>query len=331
MKHTLGDTSQQTLSVTGKILTNSILFFVLLALNLIQFLFLPLLTNNTYVIVLALGLIALTSNTLWSLVHECIHGNFSPNTKVNLFAGRILALVFGAPFYVLQFAHLMHHRYNRYWDCEYYDPQKTNGFVKHLGYYSYIFGGVYLMSIITAVAITVFRKNILLKALAARYRDRAQSDQILELTKNYFLKKYRLIEIKAETLLIVSFATLSFYCYGKMWYIPLAIYLVRALFISFFDNVYHYNTPVEKVRYARELALPRSFSLFILYFNHHGTHHETPSICWQDIGKLTRSPEHSYDGNMWSSLVAQLKGPLVKTDPQATHSAENAHPAIEFV
>ncbi|MFO1183963.1 MAG: fatty acid desaturase [Bauldia sp.] len=60
------------------------------------------------------------NNTLFSLLHEAVHGNFSPNRRVNLAAGRIFAALFPTSFTVQRVSHLGHHRRNRS-DVELYD------------------------------------------------------------------------------------------------------------------------------------------------------------------------------------------------------------------
>src|SRR5690606_29019808 len=58
--------------------------------------------------------IAFMTNSFWALNHEAIHGNFHPRRRVNDLAGRSMSALLGSSFRVLRFAHLMHHRYNRF-------------------------------------------------------------------------------------------------------------------------------------------------------------------------------------------------------------------------
>ena len=57
--------------------------------------------------------IALLNNTYWALVHDTFHGSFSPSARANVAAGRVLAILFGAPFHLLRLGHLLHHGFNR--------------------------------------------------------------------------------------------------------------------------------------------------------------------------------------------------------------------------
>src|SRR2546426_1058895 len=56
--------------------------------------------------------LAVTSNALWSLVHEAIHGLLLPGARGNRALGRLLAVVFGGALDVFRVVHLMHHKFN---------------------------------------------------------------------------------------------------------------------------------------------------------------------------------------------------------------------------
>jgi fatty acid desaturase len=48
----------------------------------------------------------------WALVHEAVHGHLHPHPGVNDRLGRVLAVLFLAPFDTLRFGHLSHHALN---------------------------------------------------------------------------------------------------------------------------------------------------------------------------------------------------------------------------
>ena len=55
-------------------------------------------------------MVAGLSNAFWSLIHEAIHDMLHPSRRVNMAAGRMLGIIFGAPFLVLRTSHLLHHK-----------------------------------------------------------------------------------------------------------------------------------------------------------------------------------------------------------------------------
>jgi len=61
----------------------------------------------------AVVLFAFSNNTLFSLMHEAVHGNFDPSPVRNDRAGAIAAVFFPTAFTLQRSAHLTHHRNNR--------------------------------------------------------------------------------------------------------------------------------------------------------------------------------------------------------------------------
>jgi fatty acid desaturase len=60
------------------------------------------------------------NNTIFSLLHECVHGSFSANRQVNEAAGVALAALFPTAFTIQRVSHFGHHRRNRS-ELEMYD------------------------------------------------------------------------------------------------------------------------------------------------------------------------------------------------------------------
>lgn len=71
-------------------------------------------------IVLAAFVFSFAANTIFSLLHECVHGNFSPRPRVNEAAGVLFAAFFPTAFTIQRISHFGHHRRNRT-DLELYD------------------------------------------------------------------------------------------------------------------------------------------------------------------------------------------------------------------
>jgi fatty acid desaturase len=60
------------------------------------------------------------NNTIFSLMHECVHGVFHPNRRLNAAAGILFAAFFPTAFEIQRISHFGHHRRNRS-DAELYD------------------------------------------------------------------------------------------------------------------------------------------------------------------------------------------------------------------
>ncbi|WP_426606382.1 fatty acid desaturase [Leptospira interrogans serovar Hardjo-prajitno] len=90
------------------------------------------------------------SYTLWALIHECVHGNFSNSRNENRFWGRFLCILFGTPFQVVKTAHLVHHKFNRSQGerIEYIEKKRWSDFISKTSILRQTFyGNVFLRSI----------------------------------------------------------------------------------------------------------------------------------------------------------------------------------------
>ena len=98
--------------------------------------------------------VALANNTMWSLIHEAIHGHLFTRRRSNDHAGRMLCVLYGAPFRTLQVGHLMHHRYSRTARdrTEVYDPARTSRLGASARYYVRLLGGMYLLEVLGSLS-----------------------------------------------------------------------------------------------------------------------------------------------------------------------------------
>src|SRR5919198_37020 len=101
----------------------------------------------------ALLSLVLMTTPFWSLVHEAIHGTLFPGRAANDRTGRVLAVLYGAPFPLLKAGHLLHHRYSRTRRerSEIYDPEVTTWGRAAPGYYLRLFGGLYLLEVVSVL------------------------------------------------------------------------------------------------------------------------------------------------------------------------------------
>lgn len=276
------------------------------AVNLFQFIALPLwFLPGTWA--WALVPLALLTNPFWSLIHEAIHDLLHPNRRGNAFFGRFLAILFGAPFRVLRLSHLLHHKLNRLplEGTEYYDESQKSKAAAAPGYYFQILLGLYLVEVLSAVYFWLPRDWL------RRFQKRFVGDGSLSaiLLQNW-LGEESLREIRRDGAAVTFWFALSFYCYGAHWPLLLAALLARGFLISFLDNVYHYETPVGDIFYARNLRLAWPLSKLLLNFNLHGIHHVNPAIPWIHLPKAFAAGKSRYEGGYFAASLRQLLGPI---------------------
>ncbi len=293
--------------------------------NLYQFFFLPLfLLPSTPWWALTLVPLALLNNPFWSLLHEAIHDMFHPSRRWNRVAGKVLAVFFGSPFIVLRLSHLLHHKLNRsaVEATELYSPEKITSARASLGYYGHIFGGLYFLEI--ASPLLFFLPRIALRRLERKYFSGA--DLSGNLMKG-LLRDEAVHETRADGLLIFGLLAASAACYGAYWPLLAVVFLARAFFISFLDNVYHYGTPIDDTFYARNLSLPAVCSAGLLNFNLHGIHHRNPAIPWIGLPQVFRQQSMQFEGNYFSAAFRQFDGPRTRSEMSGSPAGKDRPPS----
>ena len=255
--------------------------------------------------------LAVLNNPYWSLIHEAIHDLFHPGRKVNAFFGRCLAVFFGAPFRVLRLSHLLHHKLNRLpvEGTEYYDKTKSSKARTAPGYYFQILFGLYLVEVLSPLYF------LLPRSWLQRFKERFLApNSVSAMLMQNWLGVEALREIRLDGMLTLALLSLSFYCYGERWPLLLAILGARGFLISFLDNVYHYETPVGDVFYARNLWLNAPLARLLLHFNLHGIHHLNPAIPWIELPNAFRSQTGKFAGGYFNAALRQLRGPIALQD-----------------
>ena len=121
-------------------------------------------------------------------------------------------------------------------------------------------------------------------------------------------------EIRRDGALTMGWLVLAFYSYGPHGSLLAAGLAARALLISFLDNIYHYETPVSDVFFAKNLSLPKPLAAVLLNFNLHGIHHINPAISWIDLPKGFDAQAGKYHGRYFTTALHQLRGPIALQD-----------------
>lgn len=291
---------------------NATLAIVYAGVNVFQFFVLPLwlLPTNLRWAWIVLPL-ALLTNPFWSLIHEAIHDLFHPNRTVNAFAGRALAIGFGSPFRILRMSHLLHHKLNRLpvEATEYFERQKTSKAAAAPGYFFQILMGLYLVELISPLFF------ILPRVVLKRFKERClRPESVSALLIQNWLGDDALREIRRDGLLTIGGLGLSFYVYGANWPVLLGIVVARGFLISFLDNVYHYETPVGDIFYAKNLRLAAPWSKLLLNFNLHGIHHINPAISWINLPQAFQVQNGEFEGGYFATAWRQLHGPIELQD-----------------
>lgn len=281
-----------------------------LLVNVFQLFILPLwLLSRSFWWGAALVPLAAMTNPFWSLIHEAIHDLFSSSSQLNTAVGRVLSIFFGAPFHVLRWTHLSHHKFNRSpmeKGTELYDAATTSRTKAALGYYGYIFCGVYLLEV---SSIAVF---FLPGPIFGNMRRRVAATGNTQ--ERWLAKKFAAAEvvrhIRQDGAAVLAIFGLSAFCYGRHWPFFAAMLAARMFFVSFLDNLYHYGTPVGATASGHNVAMPAAVSRLILHFNLHRIHHRHPGVPWMDLPQVFAQSGDRFDRTLRAAAADQLRGPI---------------------
>lgn len=249
----------------------------------------------------------LLTNSWWAFIHEALHGHMFPNKATSRRLGRVNAMLFGAPFDLLRAGHLLHHAYSRSARerSEVYAPGRDSRVAVTVGYYFRLLGGLYLVEVLGGVLFLLPRAAI--ARLGARI---AGPDNVVDELLRRLLVPGTLAALRLDVSATLAVYAAAFAWYAEHgWMLALALW-ARGLLISLVDNAFHYGTPLEDTRFARNLSLPRWAERSILNFNLHGVHHQRAALPWQALPGLHTEQGGRYQETWAGAILAQFRGPI---------------------
>lgn len=295
--------------------TNLALSVLLAAANLLALFALPLWLPHQPWLALALLPLVLVTPIHWALIHEATHGLLYSGRRRNAALGRALSVLFGAPFAVLRFGHLLHHSLNGRVSerPDVYDPTQISRWHATLAFYPRLLGGLYLAEV--AVILLVFLPRRWLAPLVRRafYGGHPDAGGASERALALLTADQKLAEMRFDAaciLLLFGFSALS---YGHFWPLLALALLGRGLLVSLFDNAFHYGGPLGDSRHAFDTALPAPLSRLVLHGNLHGVHHRHPNVPWRHLPILAPADPGRDGPGYLACLLRQLRGPLPVT------------------
>lgn len=241
-------------------------------------------SGNWGVILLAAITFSFVNNTVFSLLHEAVHGLFSPNRISNEFFGSICAAFFPTSLSFQRVCHLGHHRRNRS-DAElfdYYYPD-DNKLLKYVQWYGILSGLYWLMPPIGCLIYLVFPqalKSPILRSRTSRLAQQTGLDAMLSGLDEVSGGRTRL-EIAATIVIQLSlFVLLDLTLSG--WLICYAAFAINWSALQYADHAW-------TVRDARDgawnLRVNRLTRYLFLNYHHHKAHHQNTDVPWIHLWK----------------------------------------------
>ncbi len=266
----------------------------------VNFIF-PLVSANPFIIIA----IALFSNSIWALLHEGVHAKLLVEKSHNDFWSRVLSILFGTTFLPVKFGHLAHHKYSRLPE-EQAEVYTNNRFSKTVEFYFMLFFGMYFFEVV--LPLIAFLPSRLLLLINSKFK--GQTTIAAKVFEQFISKRETIRETRIDAALLYSMLVVMVYLYRDHLSLLFLLFGVRAFMISFFDYVYHYNTPLNDATHARNLAMPKWVQSFILNFNLHGIHHQKPNLPWYKLPLEFKAKNLRYDDHIVKIGLKQLNGPI---------------------
>ena len=237
-------------------------------------------TESMLWFIAAIVAFSFVNNTIFSLLHEAVHGVFHKNRTVNEWAGRVLAAFFPTGFCYQRIAHLGHHRRNRT-DAELFDYYKPgeNLLVKYLQWYGILTGLYWLLpplsSLLFLITPTALIKGAITRSEESQLAHQTSAEGMLSGYKDAPFTRIRL-EILFSILVqlgLIYFLDLNF----LGWIACYAAFGLNWSSLQYTDHAFSSRHIYDG---AWNLKVNKLVQYIFLNYHHHRAHHQYPTVSW---------------------------------------------------
>jgi fatty acid desaturase len=225
---------------------------------------------------------AFLANTLFSLLHEAVHGKFDRAPARNAIAGHIAAAFFPTSFTLQTALHLTHHRNNRS-DVERFDyiGAQENVPLKTVQWFT-ILTGLYWLSIPLFWVFYGFFGSLIpwarLMPSEGRFARQTSAGAFLDSARALPMARIRI-----ELRLSIAIQAALFWALGLTWQSWLACYFAFGLMWSSLQYADHAFSALDRHEGAWNLAVSRFTHAVFLNYHDHLAHHRNVAVRWQDL------------------------------------------------
>lgn len=267
-----------------------------------------------------------TANTVFSLLHESVHGVFSRSRRVNDLFGTVSAAFFPTGFSFQRVCHLGHHRRNRT-DVEIfemYGPDDSR-LLKALQLYGILTGLYWFLPPLGSLLYLLSPRLLtggLFRRRGSRLFGRSGADAML----SGFDADVPERRIRLEVLFSFAFQAALFVGLGLTFAGWAACYAAFALNWSSLQYADHAFSVRDVVDGAWNLRVSRLTRALFLNYHHHLAHHQHPEVPWIHLSRLVDPsvPRPRF----WTIYLRMWRGPVRATPPPgAPAAAEGASTA----
>ncbi len=267
-------------------------------------------------------LFSYANNTLFSLLHESVHGTFHSSDRVNTLFGRWLAAFFPTSFTLQRCFHLGHHRRNRS-EAERFDyiAPGESATLKYIQWYGILTGVYWLMPPLACIVYLIAPGFYASRFFHGKESEPEWSHQTGANVWADDAESTPRRVVRSEILFAILWQVSTFWALGLHWSGWLLCYAAFAVNWSSLQYADHAWSPLDAVRGAWNLRVNRITRWIFLNYHHHLAHHENPKVSWIHLPRFVNwnEPRPSFSGIYWS----MWRGPRPLPEPEPQE--EKAH------
>jgi fatty acid desaturase len=254
--------------------------------------------------VLAAVAFSYVNNTLFSLLHEAVHGVFHASPRLNDAFGRGLAAFFPTSFTLQRSFHLGHHRRNRS-EAERFDyvAEGESGLLKRLQWYGILSGLYWLLAPLSCLLFLVSPHAF----SSSMFRRDSWSRQSGADAMVAGVGRLNPGVVRGEILLsalVQAGLVWALDLRASGWLLCYAAFAVNWSSLQYADHAW---SPLDAVEGAWNLRVNPVVRWLFLNYHHHLAHHRNPAVPWLHLGRLVdpAAPRPSF----WRVYLSMWRGP----------------------
>jgi fatty acid desaturase len=231
------------------------------------------------------------NNTLFSLLHESVHGIFHRSRAVNEWAGRIAAAFFPTALTFQRIFHLRHHRNNRT-EVEQFDYLRPtdNRFLKYAQWYSILTGLYWIASPLGILVYLLWPGAFRIKLL--RDKDSAVAQQTAAGAMLEGFDRAPVARIRMEIVFTILIQAALIWLTQATWQGWLLCYAAFAVNWSSLQYADHAWSQLDVREGAWNLRVSKIVQYLFLNYHHHKAHHQHPDVPWLHLSRHVDFTEH---------------------------------------
>lgn len=259
------------------------------------------------------------NNTLFSLLHEAVHGIFHPDNRINTWAGRVAACFFPTSFSIQRAFHLTHHRHNRTPDEQFDLIRPGDNKALKIAQWYCILTGLYGLSPTIFCALYAISPRLFRMRWWAR-KDEGIGHQTSAAIYFGAVEKVPMRIVRLEALMAAAVQIGLFYLLDLNlvgWLVCHLAFVVNWSSLQYADHAF---SPLDPKDGAWNLKVNPLVRLLFLNYHLHLAHHQAPQVPWLHLPKLVaRDCEQP---SFWRIYLRMWMGPrrIERLGPQLVPS-----------